>query len=269
MRGHGGYSLTSTTTSMAFTSRSLLRLVRQRQRAFPGSTQLFIDHADWFAAHRETAGVAYEEMSESARAGFEHRQDVLVDYGPAVVEKVLEGSPPLTALEVTIAWPDSGNVPPTFSYRDTLSVPEVDVFNDRVIRLRMLEYDSALVFDQVSGISVRPMGFMSAIFKLIGRPDLRETRLAVSHDFWQVVRGRVKVLPGISKSGTAFIEPGGRGHERTPAGRPDLLALAERLRQPVELRYGPPSCRAKLMMRTRETVCSRTMGGLGSCTGGP
>lgn len=268
MRPHGGYSLTSTTTSMVFASHALLRLVHQRRRSFPGSTQLLINHADWFAAHLETAGVPYDQMSESARAGFEHRQDVLVSYGPGVVKEVLEGPPPISALEVTLAWPDTGDVPPTFSYRDTLTVPEMVVFNDRVIRFRVIEYDSALVFDEVTGISVRPSGFMSAVFTLIGRPDLRQTRLAVSRDYWQVVRGRFRVLPGVSKSGTAFIEPGGRGHERVPAGRADLQVLAERLRQRVELRYGPPSCQAKLWMRTRERVCNRTMGGLGSCPGG-
>jgi hypothetical protein len=267
MRGHGDYSLTSTTTSMLFGSRALLALVRQRRLTAPGSTQLFIHHADWFAAHQETAGVAYEAMSESARAGVEHRQDVLVDYGPAVVEKVQDGPPPLTALEVTIAWPDSADLPRTFSYHDTLSVPKVDVFNQRVIRFRMLEFDSALVFDGVSGISVRPLGFLSALFGVLGNPDLKETRLAISHDYWQVVRGRVKVLPGISKTGTAFIEPGGKGHEDPPDDRPDLKQLAQRLRQPVEVRYGSPSCQARLLMTpSRPRECGHVMGGIGGCT---
>ncbi|HEU5042388.1 MAG TPA: hypothetical protein VFT84_16290 [Gemmatimonadales bacterium] len=206
-------------------------------------------------------------MSASARAGFEHGQDVLVDYGPGVVEEVLEGPHPLSAIGVTIAWPDSGDFPATFSYHDTLSVPKVDVFNDRVLHFKMLEYDSALVFDEVTGISVRPVGFLSAIFGVLGKPDLKETRLAVSHDYWQVVRGRVKVLLGISKTGTAFIEPGGQGHERAPADRSDLRSLAERLRRPVEVRYGPPSCQARLRMQpARPVACSRVMGGLGGCS---
>lgn len=267
MRGHGDYSLTSTTTSMLFGSEALLDLVRQRRRSAPGSTQFLIDHADWFAAHRETAGVPYEQMSESARAGFEHRQDVLVDYGPDVVEEVVEGPAPITALDVTIYQADSAGAPSQFSYHDTLSVPKVDVFNERVIRFRMLEYDSALVFDEVSGISVRPRGFLSALFAVLGKPDLRETRLAVSSDYWQVVRGRVKVFPGISKTGTASIEPGGLGHERIPRDRADLRALAERLRRPLALRYGPPSCQAQALMRRRAGECRLVMGGAGSCPG--
>ncbi len=88
-------------------------------------------------------------MSESARAGFEHRQDVLVQYGPPVVEKVLEGPVPSTALDVTTFWPDTGSAP-------------------AAVR---------------SG--------------------------TISTDYWQVVRGRVKVFPGISKTGTATIQPDG------------------------------------------------------------
>jgi hypothetical protein len=115
---------------------------------------------------------------------------------------------------------------------------------------------------------VRPIGFLSALFAVLGKPDLRETRVAVSADHWQVVRGRVKVFPGISKTGTATIEPDGRGHEGVPDDRQDLGALRERLRQPVELRYGPPSCQARETMRHRGgEACRGVMGGAGACPG--
>jgi hypothetical protein len=269
MSSHGPYSLTSTTTSMLFGSKALLEIVRRRQREAPGSTLLLIRHDDWFSAHLETAGVSYAEMSESARAGFEHRQDVLVDFRPEVVEQALEGPVPITSLDVTIFWPDSGGAPSEFSYKDSLSVPKMDVFNHRVLRFKLLEYDDMLVFDRVTGISVRPVGFLSGLFALLGKPDLKETRLAISSDHWQVVRGRVKVFPGISKTGTATIEPGGRGHEGVPAGRADLRALAQAMRRPVELRYGPPSCQVQLRVRRHAAGdCRRVMGGLGSCMEG-
>lgn len=265
MREHGSYSLTSTTTSMLFGSRALLEIVRRRQRAAPAETQFTINHADWFGAHLETAGVPYAEMSESARAGYEHRQDVLVDYGPHVVKDVETGPAPRLALDVTLFSADPDG-PAEFGYKDTLSVPKVDVFNRRLIRFKMLEYDSMVVFDQVTGISVRPLGFMSAVFAVLGKPDLTETRLALSRDYWQVVRGRVKVLLGISKSGTATIEPGGRGHEGVPRNRADLSALRTHLAQPLELRYGPPSCQARLLVRRYRTVdCHQAMGGAGTC----
>jgi hypothetical protein len=242
MSAHGAYSLTSTTTSMRFGAEALLAIARRRQREAPGNTRFLIGQDDWFVAHRETAGVTYSEMSEAARAGFEHHQDALVDYGPHVVDQILEGPVPVMALDVTIFWPDSGDAPSGFHYKDTLSVPRVDVYDHRVIRFKLLEYEDMLVFDQVDGISVRPHGFLSAVFAVLGKPDLKQTRLAVAADQWQVVRGQVKVFPGISKTGTATIEPGGRGHEGVPPDRADLRALRERLKQPLKLRYGSPSC---------------------------
>jgi hypothetical protein len=126
-----------------------------------------------------------------------------------------------------------------------------------------------LMFDEVSGISVRPVGFLSALFAVLGKPDLKETRLAVSSDYWQVIRGRVKVFAAISKTGTAAVEPGGRGHEGIPPGRTDLAALAKRLGESVELRYGPPSCQARMkMQRHSRGDCQRVMGGAGTCPSG-
>jgi hypothetical protein len=242
MRGHGAYSLTSTTTSMRFGAEALLALARRRLREAPGNTRFLVRQDDWFAAHRETAGVTYAEMSASARAGFEHHQDALVEFGPGVVDKVLDGPVPVMALDVTIFWPDSGKSPSEFHYKDTLSVPRVDVYDHRVIRFKLLEYEDMLLFDQVDGISVRPNGFLSAVFTVLGRPDLKQTRLAVSADQWQVVRGQVKLFPGISKTGMATIEPGGRGHEGVPRDRPDLQALATRLKRPLKIRYRAHSC---------------------------
>jgi hypothetical protein len=251
MSSHGAYSLTSTTTSMRFGAEALLAIVRRRQRESPGSTQLLVPQSDWFAAHLKTAGVTYAAMSAAARAGFEHHQDALVDYGPQVVESVVEGPAPSMALDVTIFWPDSEGVAAEFSYRDTLSVPRMDVYDSRVIRFNLLVYDSMLVFDRVTGISVRPRGFLSAVFAVLGKPDLKQTRIAVSRDQWQVVRGQVKVFAGISKTGTATIEPGGRGHEGIPPGRADLAALAEHMKRPLKLRYGEPSCQTRLKMIRR------------------
>ena len=265
MRAHGPYSVTSTTTSMLFWSDALLKLVRRRQGEAPGATQFVIDHEDWFKAHLETAGVDYVRMPESARAAYEHRQDALVDYGPQVVQAIRDGPIPRLALDVTIFSSDSAERG-ELHYRDTVSVPKMDVFNSRIVRLRILEYDSLRLFDEVTGISVRPLGFLSAVFALVGKPDLKQTRLAVSKDYWQVVRGRVKVLPGISKTGTAVIEPDGRGYERVPRGRADLAALARRLAQPLDVRYGRPPCLARLLARrTAAGDCLRPMGGTGTC----
>ncbi len=250
MSAHGNYSLTATTTSMRFEAEALLAIVRRRQQEDPGSTRLLIDQDDWFTAHQEIAGVTYAAMSETARAGFEHHQDAIVEYGPQVLAEVLEGGPPLMSLDVTISWPDSAGAPSGFRYKDTLSVPKVDVYDDRVIHFKVLQYQDMLLFDQITGISVKPLGFLSAVFAVLGKPDLKQTRLAVSADEWQVVRAKVKVFPGISKTGTAAIEPDGRGHEHIPADRPDLEELKTRLERPLKLRYAALSCQAPTKPRS-------------------
>lgn len=246
MSAHGAYSLTSTTTSTRFGAEALLALVRRRQQEAPERTELLIDHDDWFAAHLETAGVTYAEMSAAARAGVEHHQDALVSYGPGVVKEVVDGPVPRLALDVLISWPDSGGAPSRFSYEDTLSDPRLQMYDHRVIRFKLLEYDGMLVFDEVTGISVRPRGFLSGVFSVLGNPDLKQTRIGVAADQWQVVRAQVKVFPGISKTGTVAIEPNGRGHEGVPPGRADLKAIAVRLKRSLKLRYGRPACQAQL-----------------------
>jgi hypothetical protein len=250
MRAHGNYSLTATTTSMLFEAEALLAIIRRRQQESPRSTRLLIAQDDWFAAHQETAGVPYATMSETARAGFEHHQDAIVEYGPQVLTEVLEGDRPLESLDVTIFWPDSAGAPSGFRYKDTLSVPKVDVYDNRVIHFKLLQYDDMLLFDQVTGISVKPLGFLSAIFAVLGKPDLKQTRLAVSADQWQVVRAKVSVFAGITKTGTAAIEPGGRGHEHIPADRADLQELKGKLERPVKVRYAEVSCQPETKPRS-------------------
>ncbi len=242
MATHGDYNLTATTTSMRFGTEALLKLVHRRMQEAPGVTRLFIDQSDWFTAHMETAGVTYAGMSEAARSGFEHHQNVSLDYGPGVLRQVVEGPAPLLALDVTIAWPDSGDAPSSFTYQDTLSAPHVEVHNSRVIHFKLVEYPDMVLYDEIDGISVKPLGFLSAIFAVVGKPDLKRNLMAVSPDQWQVMRGRVKILLGISKTARAVIEPGGVGHEKVPEGRPDLEALTEKLGQPLKLKYGDPSC---------------------------
>jgi hypothetical protein len=267
MSGHGAYSLTTSTTATRFGAEALLAIVRRHLQQSPGSTQLFIAQSDWFAAHLETAGAAYADMSASARAAFEHHQDFLVDYGPQVVEQVMEGPRPNMALDVTLFRPDSEGGASGFSYKDTLSVPRVDVYNDPLIRSKVLEYDDMLVFDQVTGISVRPLGFLSGIFAVLGKPDLKQTRIGVTPDQWQVMRAQVKMFAGISKTGTAMIEPGGRGHEHIPSGRQDLAALAKRMSRPVKLRYGAPSCQARLRIDLRNRSRGSHQSGIGTAAG--
>jgi hypothetical protein len=181
------------------------------------------------------------------------------------VEKVVKGPAPIMALDVTLFWPDTGDALSEFSYRDTLSHPRVNVHHQRVVRFKLLHYKDLLLIDQIQGISVRPLGFMSAVFAVLGKPDLRQIRVAVSSDQWQVMRGTVNVFAGITRTGTGAVEPGGRGHENVPHHRADLRAMAERIKRPLELRYRAPSCQTRLAMQDRRSDCQGVMGGAGAC----
>jgi hypothetical protein len=242
MKAHGAYSLTTTTNAARFGAEVLLAIARRRQQESTGSTLFLIRQSDWFAAHQATAGVTYEEMSIAAREGYEHNQDVLVAHGANVVDRVEEGPAPLMALDVKVFWPESKQRASKYSYKDTLSIPRVLVYNERVIRFKLLQYEDMVVFDKIEGISVRPIGFFSALFKIIGNPDLRQNRIAVSADEWQVMRGRVKAFLGISDTRTATFEPDGRGHEGIPTDRADLKAIENRLKRSVKLRYQKSQC---------------------------
>ena len=197
MRGHGAYSLTSTTTSMRFGAEALLAIVRRRQREAPESTQLSIPQDDWFAAHqRPRGGDIRGHVGGGASSGPGHHAR-------------------------NCRWLGLGAALADFSYKDTLSVPSMDMYDSRVIRFKLLEYDSMLVFDRVTGISIRPVGFLSAVFAVLGKPDLKQTRIAISPDQWQVIRGQVKVFAGISKTGhgddrARRTRP--RGHSTKPNG---------------------------------------------------
>lgn len=243
MQSPGDYTLTATTNAARFGAEVLLRLVRARQQKDPDSMPLLVLQSDWFASHLKTAAVASEEMSVAARMGYEYQQDAVIEYGiDRVLAKVEEGPVPLMALSVRVFWRKAPNSPSEYSYLDTLSVPRLKVTNSREIRFKLVEYEDMLVFDQVTGISGRPLGFFSVVFAVLGDPDFVHNRIAISEDQWQVMRGRARGFLGISKTRTATFEPSGRGHEGVPADRPDLRELEERLTAPLRLRYKPTSC---------------------------
>ena len=65
-----------------------------------------------------------------------------------------------------------------------------------------------------------------------------ETRIAVSADGLQILRGQVrKGFMGVTTTVTVF--PDGRGMKDLPPGRPDLLTIEERLKRPIEAEYVP------------------------------
>jgi hypothetical protein len=96
-----------------------------------------------------------------------------------------------------------------------------------------------IVMDRIRGLTGRPTtGLLAILFRLIGEGDLVETRIAVSPDGMQVVRGTGR-KGFLSVTTTATITPDGRGSKDLPEGRPDLRAVEDRLKRPIEVEYVP------------------------------
>ena len=71
-------------------------------------------------------------------------------------------------------------------------------------------------------------------FKIAGQAD-GESR---SCDGLHIVRGRSRKL-GLTRVGSATIWPDGHARMGVPRDRPDLRALVNRLKEPLEIRFRP------------------------------
>ncbi len=96
-----------------------------------------------------------------------------------------------------------------------------------------------IVYDDVSGLRGRPTsGVLGLLFKIIGEGRVVEARLARTHTGLLLIHGRVE-KGFLSKRMTVTIYPNGTSVKGLPQGRSDLRAIAERLRQPIEIKYKP------------------------------
>jgi hypothetical protein len=235
-----GFDPTATTNGARLQAETLLRLARQALARDPRGTPLFIGHTAWFSAYLKRTGLSAERAPLFIRLAYQHGQDMDVDYrADRVVEKVLEGPPPDLALNVRIWWPEKRGGPTQYSYEDALATPRLKVTNKRVISYRLLDLGDSVVFDEIEGLLGRPTsGLLSLLFQVIGEGQLRENRMAISSDGLQVARARASKA-FFEVAATVTVYPDGRTEKDVPAGRPDLLALEARLKQPLRLRYRP------------------------------
>lgn len=238
MRQSQGYSLEATTNGARLQAEVLLRLVRDAQGRDPERRPLFIGHEPWFSAYLERTGLAAEQAPLFERLAHEHGQDIEVDYR---TERVLEGTPPAPAVaaNVVVWWQERPGGPTSYSYEDLLSTPRLKVTNERVITYRLIDREGMVVFGDVDGLRGRPTtGLLGVLFKLIGEGHVVESRMVISHDGLQISRARArKAFFEVAPTVTVF--PDGRTEKDIPPGRPDLAALEERLRRPLDVRYRP------------------------------
>ena len=105
----------------------------------------------------------------------------------------------------------------------------------------MLDFGEMAVYDKVEGASGRPLsGVLGALFKVIGEGDVKWARAGISEDGIQVVRAQAKKL--FTKTATVTVLPDGVAEKDTPDDRPDLAAIAARLKEDLDLEYYPYGC---------------------------
>ncbi|MCG6921678.1 MAG: hypothetical protein LJF15_11440 [Acidobacteria bacterium] len=240
MRRSRGYDLTATSNGARLQVEVLLHVVRRAERADPERRPLRFGHREWYAAFLERTGLAPDEAPIYVRLPFEMGQDLVIDYRrERVMEEVVQGPWPRTVANVRIFWPEVPEKPKSYSYDDLHSDPTLRVTQERLIRYRLVEYVDRVWYAEVTGLRGRPTsGALGLLFKLLGEARVVESRSAVSRDGLQIVRGRARKLL-FTRVGTVTVWPDGHARQGIPKGRPDLQAIVQRLKEPLEIRFRP------------------------------
>ena len=161
-----------------------------------------------------------------------------VDYRlDRVIREVVEGPMPELAVNVRISWEDGPGKPDRYSYLDTLSTPRFKVTNWQVMTYRLLDFGDWAVYDEIEGITGRPMsGVLALLFRVIGEGRIAHSRMAISEDGIQVSRTTAeKAFMGVTT--TVTVHPDGIMEKDVPDGRSDLLELERLIKQPLEIDY--------------------------------
>lgn len=235
------YALTATANGPRLQADVVLELVREAEATDPERRPLFVGHREWYEAFLARTGLPPSRAPLYVRRPYEVGQDLVIDYRrEAVVEAVLQGPAPRVAANVRISWPRGPGKPGQYSYDDTLSRPTLRVTQKRLITYRLVDYGDRLWYAEVAGLHGRPTsGALGVLFDLIGEARVVESRSAFAPDGFQVVRGRATKW-GFDRTETVTVWPDGHADQHVPAGRPDLLALEGRLREPLAIRFRPP-----------------------------
>ena len=238
MRQHGDYDLTAVTHGARFQAEVVFYLARQARERNPDGLPLFIGYEDWFRSFLAVTGRTENTAPQYALLSYRHGQNMEVDYRlDRVIREVKEGPMPELAVNVRISWEDGPGKPDRYSYLDTLSTPRFKVTNWQVITYRLLDFGDWAVYDEIEGITGRPMsGVLALLFRVIGEGRIAHSRMAISGDGIQVSRTTAeKAFMGVTT--TVTVHPDGIMEKDVPAGRADLLELERRLKQPMKIDY--------------------------------
>ena len=238
MRRCGPYDPTATTNGARFQADVVLYLARHARKRDPQGLPLFVGYEDWFRAFLEVTGRTENTAPLYALLSYRHGSDMEVDYrADRVIRKVEKGPTPELAVNVRIWWENQPGRPDRYSYLDTLSTPHFKVTNRRLIAYRLLDFGNWFAYDEIEGVTGRPTsGLLGFLFRIIGEGRIEQSRMAISKDGAQVSRATVK-KGFMERTTTVTVYPDGKMVKDVPAGRPDLLELQKRIRQPLEIDY--------------------------------
>ena len=234
-----GYALTTTSNAVRFQAGVLRTLALRAQAEDPSKARLLIDPHDNARAYMAATGLRAEELPHFVRLPWRHGQYVLVDYeARRVIARAEHARPPL-AISVVAWWPDAAGVAQRYAYVDTLARPTLRVTNDRVVTYRVLYFDDMVVYDEVDGISGRPLtGVLGLLFDVIGDGRVFQSRSAMSRDGLQVTRSVVK-KGFITLTAIATVYPSGVIEKDIPPNRDDMDAIEKRLGRALGIEYAP------------------------------
>lgn len=234
-----GYAITATSNGARFQAGVFRTLVQRAQAEEPSKSRLLIDPRDNARAYMAATGLRAEQLPLFVRLAWRHGQYQLVEYGADRVIARAEHERPVLAISVVAWWPDSAGRPRSYSYVDTLARPTLRVTNYRVVTYRVLYFHDMVVYDEVQGISGRPLtGVLGLLFDVIGDGRAVQSRSAISRDGLQVLYTTVRKGP-ITLAPTVTVYPNGVIEKDVPPKRDDLGAIARRLLRPLGIEYGP------------------------------
>jgi len=237
MRPERGYDAATTANSGRFQANVYLRLARQT-RSDSGAEIVLIDHEDWYQAFLEYSGLPEDELPELLRLMREHGQDAMLDLREgAVIKQLDQGRMPDLAMNVRLAFEARDDAADSYSYEDRLADPAVLVHNDSLVTFRLMDFGDQIFHDDIQGSKIRPLtGSLGALFAVIGLAEIRSVRMAVADDGTTVsIATARKALVTVPAAVTT--SPWGRSERGVSPLRDDLLAIEQRLRQPLEFEY--------------------------------
>ena len=215
---YGNYELTATTNG-AWLAEVVFYLARQARERDPDGLPLFIGHEAWFRSFLAVTGRTEDTVPEYALLNYRYEQNMEVDYRlDRVIREVVEGPMPELAVNVRVSWEAGPGKPDRYSYLDTLSTPRFKVTNWQVMTYRLLDFGDWAVYDEIEGITGRPMsGVLALLFRVIGEGRIAHSRMAISEDGIQVSWTTAEKA-FMEVTTTVTVHPDGTMEKDVPAG---------------------------------------------------